>query len=561
MESDLIVVGRVVSVEENKHLVRDYVSGGRFDDEKRAYQQSWVHEAILVVDEILQGRVELWVPNDSTRAIRLLFAGHNEGSDGRSWITSADHNFRVGDQGIWCLEERVLGRYRSQRYFPISTDQRAFVQRCIDAIDTNYAGWPPGITRDRTSWDMQFSSDVITRVIASVFEGRDVWIHGSYSGELRIDGERKLMSLQDQFIALADASGELRWIRSLGFHTGATVKITAEENGVLYSAGGHTLSDAEPVSMLGVTMPYSGPRTHLLARISSEGEVRWAQSFGGTIEYLTPFACKDGSCWVVGSFRDEASCAGDTVRARGGYDPLVGKLDHRGELIFLKSIGGPGHEGGVMSALGPSDELVIATSVREESAETRLELIPADIVLARIATDGRVAWSDTLGGSLNETSVDVAVGSDGRIALAVGVSKTGNRRLRDYSLKLMMFNPNGDLLWEVPGGGHDIEIDNKGNIFCLGTYDENPPEGLPPSAGDTDIFLMCFDRKGKRLWSLRDGGVSADDAGSLHLLPDGRALIVGEFNGTSFVGGQVLESGGWEDSYIVNVPMKAGRRK
>jgi hypothetical protein len=82
-----------------------------------------------------------------------------------------------------------------------------------------------------------------------------------------------------------------------------------------------------------------------------------------------------------------------------------------------------------------------------------------------------------------------------------------------------------------------------------------PREDLPPTFGDADLLIECYDRNGKRLWVRRDGGMSAERPRSLHLLPDHRALVIGGFDGTSFLAGQVIRIHGWTDVFLMSVQL------
>jgi hypothetical protein len=59
----------------------------------------------------------------------------------------------------------------------------------------------------------------------------------------------------------------------------------------------------------------------------------------------------------------------------------------------------------------------------------------------------------------------------------------------------------------------------------------------------------------------RDGGLSGETVTALHLRPKRRAIVVGHFDGTSFLAGEVATSTGMGSAFVMNVPLPADRSR
>ncbi|WP_437652943.1 hypothetical protein [Sorangium sp. So ce1182] len=90
---------------------------------------------------------------------------------------------------------------------------------------------------------------------------------------------------------------------------------------------------------------------------------------------------------------------------------------------------------------------------------------------------------------------------------------------------------------------HSIAVDRTGNIIAAGSFKESvrfdDDSGAAPlmGAGETDIFIVSFDKLGKHRWSHKFGDVAAQEATSVTLDTSGNVIVAGVNDGTITFGG------------------------
>ncbi len=570
-EADLIVAGYVLDSEENKYAVRTYETAGRFDEVDRPYTQRFLHEATVVVTDVLKGtlrdaRPETDAAGNRVQSIRVLHDGFIQDSRGSLSNISTDDHIRPSDKGIWLLHRgEIRGTYRREStLFENYTDE---VKRCLDVMQTGYRDWTPGWTPDARTWVATWSTDMRTHARAVVHADGDVTLHGSFRGELFESGRRVLSSSGwEHFIARLDSSGRPRWTRSLGSGQSFDPEPLAGHAGSTLLVG----DLHEACSVLGTAMPWNGTRAKSIVSVSARGEIEWAQSLAGQITAISVVPSASGGYRVAGSFKGEIHCAGETILADGESDWFVADLGADGALRRLKRIARDGETRLHRIARGPNDRIVFAAALGR-GPQVRCGSRRHDVVVGSMSSDGRVAWTDTLGGEFDDHPVDIAVARGGMVVATVMLTPGERDPLDPNTLGHGMVRPgerftalcawsaDGKRLWSASGTGSEIEIGADGKIYCLGSRPRVEREivvsQLPAPMGEADVFIECFDGEGRRLWVESDGGLGAEFPSSLALLPDGRALVAGGFEGLSFLAGRTLRPRGHRDVFVANVAL------
>ena len=143
---------------------------------------------------------------------------------------------------------------------------------------------------------------------------------------------------QDFWIIKLDAVGNIVWQRTFGGSgddVPASIRQTTDGG---YIVAGYTESNDGDVS------GNNGLRDFWIIRLDAEGNLIWQRALGGT--RFDQAACvqqtRDGGFIIVG---ESNSRDGDVSQNNGGVDFWVVKLDAGGNLIWEKSLGGPGGEG------------------------------------------------------------------------------------------------------------------------------------------------------------------------------------------------------------------------
>ena len=154
--------------------------------------------------------------------------------------------------------------------------------------------------------------------------------------------------------------------------------------------------------------------------------------------------------------------------------------------------------------------------------------------LTRFGTDGTMQWREFYdlpdGGDLTAWTQSVmAVGSDGRVALANDVGLSNNNEVL-----ISVFANDGTLLWDTfyahDGTDdvttiHDIAVDSQGNVVVVGTVRTGPF-----GSWDSDALVIKYDASGTFLWSRTFSGdvtMGSESARGVRHLDDDSIVVTG----------------------------------
>ncbi|WP_437648471.1 hypothetical protein [Sorangium sp. So ce362] len=92
---------------------------------------------------------------------------------------------------------------------------------------------------------------------------------------------------------------------------------------------------------------------------------------------------------------------------------------------------------------------------------------------------------------------------------------------------------------------HAVAADKDGNTIAVGSFSESIQFGPKPltSAGESDIFIVAFDRTGSHLWSHKFGDSAAQEATSVSVDASGNIILTGVSSGTIKFGDQDVGPG------------------
>jgi hypothetical protein len=563
-KADLIVIGRVIADAEKKHVV--------------PMKQGSPNEATLLVTEVLKGRLEFahsvtGPDGKAIQTIRMLHYERMSAEDGNFSHISKDERFKDEINGIWILQRGdVPGTYSTGDPFALRLDDLEFVRRSLSTVDSKYANVKPGFAPDNRTWVATWVSES-THINACLHASGDISVCGSFSGDLEVSGQYALSSPEpERFLARLDAHGQVKWVRSMGSQQRFDAKPYPGLDGACLLVGEMNA----PCSVLGTVMPWSGGRPQLIVCVSPDGNVKWARTLTEGARVSGLFRDKPGHVTglsvipigsgyrMIGSFTGEVAYGDSHILARNGANWFIGTIDSEGQLQELHRIDRSGDEFVTSAVPGLAGQTILAGSMNGPGK--------ADIFVAAVSATGQLLWIDTMGGRWEDWLTSLAIGADGSVLASVQITVPGpmGGDGRVYAGRqqniLWLWSPQGKRLRSIMGGGvADVKAGKDGRLCALGAYGaywQESRKDMPPASGDLDLFLECYDRTGRRLWVRRDGGMSAEVPLELHLLPAHRALIVGAFDGTTFLAGQVLKARGLQsDGFLMNVPLPTGREQ
>ncbi len=336
--------------------------------------------------------------------------------------------------------------------------------------------------------------------------------------------------------------GDLEWaVRAGGLYNDAGTCIAANADGGLWTAGRF-----EKDAVFGAddenrtTLASAGEWDLFVARYNSGGTPAWVKSAGGNYTEGAGgiAACDDESVVVTGAFgwgRDSTAVFGwgtdseVTLTSAGSIDLFVARYDGNGALKWAKSAGGDYADAGTAVA-ALADGSVVVTGIFWDKAvfgrgeSTQVELTSAgfsDIFVACYTAGGGLKWAKRAGGPGWDEGLGVAALANGSVAV------TGRF------------------------GGEAVFGTGEGKATTL----------VP--AGNSDIFVACYEKTGMLKWAKPAGG-QGDDAGlAVAACAGGGALVTGLFEGRATfsapeTGVTTLESAGGSDIFIARYEATGG---
>lgn len=348
---------------------------------------------------------------------------------------------------------------------------------------------------------VQFGADISDqpRAIAALPDG-DILITGYFlnrfgagkSGTLVAEGGA------DIFLTRLDRNGEEVWSRKFGgsfADNGNALAVTADgdillagnfQDAITYKSGDeiHEITSA-------------GSRDAFVFRLNDDGEILWAESFGGKgrDEASRVVAADDGSIIIAGTFEDTAMVGRSTgkMTSRGGTDAFLIAFSAEGQLAWSRQIGSANREyvsglvtdgqGNLFLSGNFLDTLILPDGSDLRSAGS------TDAFLLRFGSDGEQHWARRIGGDEIDESFDLAI--------------TEGREL------LMSGHFQGDI--EIPVANAKVLLRSSGK-------------------GNPDGFIMTFDTNGNHGQAITAAGDGVETLFAVAALRGGGIAAAGFFN-------------------------------
>jgi hypothetical protein len=244
------------------------------------------------------------------------------------------------------------------------------------------------------------------------------------AGEVSVRSEGR----PDGFVGALSMSGELRWAAGLGASRYAGVAAVAiGDGGAIYAAGqfAGSLSDGEP----DVYDVYSaGNQDMIFARYAPGGERLWLRRAGGPgSDVATGIAAGAGAIGFAGTFMDGAAFAAVELETVGDEpDAVVGRISEAGEILWVKQLGGAGHDSAAAIAVAGDELVAVGRFARElgGAGPTLASAGSTDGWIARFSTGGAPGRPASLGGSGADWLTAVA-GGDGVVVGGAFADRAG----------------------------------------------------------------------------------------------------------------------------------------
>ncbi|MEO8479883.1 MAG: hypothetical protein ABI542_09660 [Gemmatimonadota bacterium] len=204
-----------------------------------------------------------------------------------------------------------------------------------------------------------------------------------------------------------------------------------------------------------------------------------------------------------------------------------------------------------------------------------------DVVIARYAFDGSLAWVYSFGGSGADVPTAIAATPDGG-TVVVGYGSGGGlcggtvaTSLGGRDVLVLKLSATGECEWAQLLGGPDddeargVAVSSDGSInvvgFFSGTADFDGAGSLAlQSFGQSDGFLLRLAPDGTFIGVVRGGGADVDRYNTVAVAPNGELSVGGEMTGTASFGSTlapvILQSVGGTDGVIARYTSLLGLR-
>lgn len=263
-----------------------------------------------------------------------------------------------------------------------------------------------------------------------------------------------------------------------------------------YQVSGHT------VSFGSVTIPYPYSSLSLQSvwvKFDSAGNVLWADGTqAGSGELIDMATDTSGNLIVFGSFVDSVKIDGTTLHLAGtDAQYFLAKFNPSGGLTWMVRDGNvvPGLAFGTAGRVrtDAAGNIYIASTFNIPSMTigtytlTNTSSGHSDPFVAKYSPSGTAIWASSIGGTLDDVAMALAVTSTGNVYIAGGFKSAsmtvGSSVLTGYpsivpgTAYIAKFSPSGTPLWGQAAGVHTgwsrstgLAADASGNVYMSGMY-------------------------------------------------------------------------------------------
>ncbi len=402
-----------------------------------------------------------------------------------------------------------------------------------------------------------------------VIRGAQVTDAGRYT--LKVIYEGGTVSSEEALVEIATSTrpGAFAWLRQ----SGGDVDHINYGNALAVDAAGNVfvIGDFSGQAVFGdITLTSAGETDIFLVKYDQNGAVQWARRAGGVGADAGNHVAVDaaGNVHITGWFRDSATFGSVTLTNTGEYTAFVARYDASGNLRWAVRPDRSQYSYGSAVAVDSFGNVLVAGTYEGAMRFNQTELRAVgktDAFLAKLDSNGRATWALTAGGGGEDFAAGVALDASGNPHLAGSFS--GNAwfgrnylsSLGESDIFVAKFDKSGVLQWARSGGGRGsdfcgaVAVDRTGAVVVVGDFERTAAMGgqLLTSLGGADIFVARYTADGQPSWAQRAGGAGMDSAYSVAVDAAGNIHVGGEFEAKSGFGeAAALMSFGESDIFV-----------
>jgi hypothetical protein len=386
------------------------------------------------------------------------------------------------------------------------------------------------------------NDDFATKVVKS--NNGTVVVAGTYASNAMSIGTTNLTNFGNYnlYVAKFSQSGTALWAKSFGLYQYDNCNgISSDNFGNVYFAGEYS-SSSITIGSIVLTNPSPGFPTAFVAKLDSNGSVKWAKSaISNNVSRVTCIKVDDLGQIVLGGHFFGSTITFDSfvLTQSVSFDSFIVKYDTAGNAIWAKSIQGPNSEyirGISTDKLG---NVVVtgmyfgATILFETITLSNSTVNTFDAFLAKYDSNGNILWAKSYGSSGGDLSNAVAVDSANNIiiaghfggtAISFGSSVLTNSGIAD--IFIAKHDSAGTVIWanKIGGSGDEsgnfIQTDLENNVYTGGSYNSSAitfGSSTISSNGSSDMCLFKYDPSGSPVWAKGIGGSGFDGLNSVEI--------------------------------------------
>ncbi len=335
----------------------------------------------------------------------------------------------------------------------------------------------------------------------------------------------------DGWIIKTDSLGNKIWSVTLGGSDADEFFKVIQTSDSGYVAVGRTRSNPAPEANHGLTDCW-------IVKVDYNGNILWQHTYGGPgYDAANDVVEAPNRGLLVAA--DADTLGDDVTNIHGTHrsDAWMLRLKPEGLIEWQKCYGGSNVDFSEAIAVTSDNNYIITGTTGSNDGDIpslHSTSYPRDMWVMKMDDTGRIIWSKTYGGTLNQYGSCIINTNDG--GYLIGAESTSSDldcsgNYGDYDLWAVKLDDTGKIQWQKNYGGSNEELfftslakSMEGGYLFAGVSKSNDFDAAGLH-GQSDILLIKTDDTGAITWSHMYGGNSGEAAGRICQAPDSTYVI------------------------------------